>query len=104
MVGTGIVIVVADAVEGSLPRPRSVLALGVVYVALAAMADLAPRIAVPFSALIFTGVLLTRGSKAISGIQNATGTVPIPHTPRRGDPGFTQMSQYQRQTRQHGRK
>lgn len=71
MVGTGVVIVISDAVEGAFPRPRAILGLGVVYVALAALADLSPRLAVPFSALVFTGVLLTKGSHALAGIQSA---------------------------------
>jgi len=73
MIGTGIIVVVANAAKGNAPKPRSILGLGFVYMALAAVADFAPQLAGPFAALVFTGTLLTEGAPALEAIGGAVG-------------------------------
>jgi cell wall-associated NlpC family hydrolase len=73
LLGTGLVVVAANAAKGQAPKPRSILGLGFVYVALAAMADFAPKLAGPFAALVFVGTLLTEGAPALNAVEHALG-------------------------------
>jgi cell wall-associated NlpC family hydrolase len=73
LLGTGLVVVAANAAKGQAPKPRSILGLGFVYVALAAMADFAPKLAGPFAALVFVGTLLTEGAPALGAVEHALG-------------------------------
>lgn len=78
MIGTGLIVVAANAAKGRAPKPRSVLGLGVVYVALAGAADLAPSLAAPFAVLVVTGTLLTEGAPALNAIAGALhGSGPL---------------------------
>jgi cell wall-associated NlpC family hydrolase len=81
MVGTGVVVIVANAAKGQAPKPRAVLGLGAVYMALAALGDFAPQLAGPFAALVFTGTLLTEGAPALDALAGAlqgTGQLGLP--------------------------
>jgi cell wall-associated NlpC family hydrolase len=73
LIGTGLVVVIANAQKGQAPKPRSVLGLGFIYVALSAVADFAPGLAGPFAALVFTGTLLVEGGPALDAITGALG-------------------------------
>jgi cell wall-associated NlpC family hydrolase len=73
LIGTGMVVVIANAQKGQAPKPRSVLGLGFIYVALSAMADFAPALAGPLAALVFTGTLLVEGGPALDAITGALG-------------------------------
>jgi murein DD-endopeptidase MepM/ murein hydrolase activator NlpD len=68
MIGTGAIIVVGEASRGELPRPRRLLALGVVYVGLATLATVAPPVAVPAALVVLAGTALARGQDAAEGI------------------------------------
>lgn len=90
LIGTGIVVVVANAAKGQAPKPRSILGLGFVYVALAAVADFAPQLAGPFAALVFTGTLLTEGGPALDAVAGAlsgTGQLGLPDAGATGQLG-----------------
>lgn len=84
-----IAITVGAIAKGSLPKPRRLLATGIVFVALAALADTQPRIAGPATGLVTVAVVLANGTDALAGVQKAatssaklgTGTLP-----RRGAP------------------
>jgi len=71
MLGTGVVVIIANASKGQAPKPRAVLGLGFVYMALAALGDFAPKLAAPFAALVFVGTLLTEGAPALDAVANA---------------------------------
>lgn len=111
MVGTAIVVVGSDLQSGGI-KGTHLLALGMVYLALSAVDDFAPKLALPFSALVLIGVLLTRGPKIISALggigsndatlkqaangpvgnpspvsNNTTGAVIPPRPARRSAPG-----------------
>lgn len=68
MMGTAAIIVVGEASRGELPKPRRLLALGGVYVGLAAMATAAPALAAPFALMVLTGTALARGQDAAEGV------------------------------------
>lgn len=70
---TGAIVIVADAHKGSMPRPRNILGLGFAFMGLAALADTAPEIVIPFAWLVVTATLLDRGPDALAGIGIATG-------------------------------
>lgn len=77
MVGTAIVVVGSDLQSGGI-KGTHLLGLGIVYLALAAVNDFAPKLAIPFSVLVLVGVLLTRGPKvlnALGGISSSNATL-----------------------------
>jgi cell wall-associated NlpC family hydrolase len=71
LLGTGLVVIAANAAKGQAPKPRSILGLGVVYLGLAAVGDFAPQLAGPFAVLVFTGTLLTEGGGALDAVSGA---------------------------------
>lgn len=71
MIGTGLVVVIANAAKGQAPPPRSILGLGVVYLALAGTADFAPGAAGPFAVLVLVGTTLTEGAPALNAVLGA---------------------------------
>ena len=72
--------------EGELPKPRRLLAGGVVFVALAALADTQPRLAGPAVGLVTVAVVLANGGAALAGVTRAVtstrplGSKPVPAT------------------------
>lgn len=67
MLGTAAIIVVGEASRGELPRPRRILALGLVYVGLAGLAVAAPAVAAPFALTVMIATALARGEDAAAG-------------------------------------
>jgi murein DD-endopeptidase MepM/ murein hydrolase activator NlpD len=65
---TGGIVIVADAHKGSMPRPRNVLGLGFAFMGLAALADPAPSLAIPFAWLVAISTMLDRGPDALAGV------------------------------------
>lgn len=72
MFGTAGVIIVADIRASKMPTARQLVGLGVVFAALAGLADVAPGVAMPLAALVFTGVLLAKGLPALKGLSIAS--------------------------------
>lgn len=68
MIGTAGIVIVGEASRGELPKPRRLLALGVVYVGLATLATVSPPIAVPAALVVLAGTALARGQDAASGL------------------------------------
>lgn len=72
--------------KGELPKPRRLLAGGIVFVALAALADTQPRLAGPAVGLVTVAVVLANGADALAGVQRAAtsskplGAKPVPST------------------------
>ncbi len=84
-----IAIVAGAASRGELPAPRRLLAGGVVFVALAALADTNPRLAGPTTGLVTVAIVLANGGPALDGITKAaTSTAKLGSgvVPRRGAP------------------
>lgn len=86
MLAAGATVVIAGAAKGELPKPRRLLALGVVYVALAALADTQPTIAAPVAGLVGMTVVLGQGGEAAAGVLSGVtrtdklGTKDVPAT------------------------
>lgn len=84
MLAAGATIVIAGASKGELPRPRRLLALGMVYVALAALADTQPAVAAPLAGLVGVTVVLGQGADAATGVlggvtrKDKLGTKDVP--------------------------
>lgn len=90
-----IAIVAGAASRGELPRPRRLLAGGVVFVALAALADTNPRLAGPATGLVTVAIVLANGGPALDGITKAaTSTAKLGSgvVPRRGAPAVSAAS------------
>jgi murein DD-endopeptidase MepM/ murein hydrolase activator NlpD len=68
MLAAGATVVISGAAKGELPKPRRLLALGVVYIALAALADTQPAIAAPVAGLVGMTVVLGSGGDAAAGV------------------------------------
>lgn len=68
MIGTAGIIVVGEASRGELPKPRRLLALGIVYTGLATLATVAPPLAVPASLVVLAGTALAKGQDAAEGL------------------------------------
>lgn len=82
-------ITIGAAAKGSLPAPRRLLAGGVVFVALAAVADTNPRLAVPLTGLVTVSIVLANGTDALDGVTKAVTSVgPLGRgkVPARGAP------------------
>ncbi len=84
MVVSAAAVTIGSASRGELPRPRQLLAGGVVFIALAALADTEPRIAAPAAGLVGLTIVLAQGSDAAAGILRGVtsraplGTKPVP--------------------------
>lgn len=61
-------VTVGSARRGELPRPRQLLAGGIVFIALAALADSQPKMAAPTAILVAVSVTLIQGEDAAKGI------------------------------------
>lgn len=86
---SAIAIVAGAAAKGDLPRPRRLLAGGVVFIALAALADTNPRLAAPTTGLVTVAIVLANGGDALDGITKAAtsaGKLGSGVVPRRGAP------------------
>lgn len=82
---TGGIVIVADARKGEMPRPRNIFGLAFAYMGLAALADVAPSIAIPFAYLITAATALDRGTEALQGINTSlTKESPDPVTSSAG--------------------
>lgn len=84
-----IAVTAGAASRGSLPQPRRLLATGIVFVALAALADTNPRLAGPATGLVTVAVVLANGTEALDGITKAVtsaGKLGSGSIPRRGAP------------------
>lgn len=82
---TGGIVIIADARKGSMPRPRNIFGLAFAYMGLAALADVAPNVAVPFAWLVTTATALQRGPDALQGIGTSlTREAPDPVTSNAG--------------------
>lgn len=73
MVTTAVVVVGSDLQSGGI-KGTHLIGLGLVYAALAALNDFAPKLAIPFSVLVLAGVLLTRGPKLITALGGISST------------------------------
>lgn len=86
LVASGAAVTIGAASRNELPRPRQLLAGGVVFVALAALADSNPTIAGPAAALVGTSIVLAQGSDAAAGVLRGVtstarlGTKDLPDT------------------------
>lgn len=75
---SAIAVVAGAAAKGELPKPRRLLATGIVFVALAALADTNPRLAGPSVGLVTVAVVLANGEDALKGIgKAATSTAKL---------------------------
>lgn len=84
-----IAVTAGAAARGSLPQPRRLLATGIVFVALAALADTNPRLAGPTTGLVTVAVVLANGTEALDGIAKAVtsaGKLGSGTLPKRGAP------------------
>lgn len=71
MTGTLAVVVIARVARGKMPEPRIFIALGFVYVVIAALTDASPQVATPLAALVFFGALLTVGGDALGAFNRS---------------------------------
>lgn len=82
MIGTGGIVVMSDIQEGKGIRGTHLLAVGMVFIALTAAADTVPKLATPFSILVFLGVALTKGASVFNAIsKNVTDSGSTTVTP-----------------------
>ncbi len=89
MVGSAAAVTIASARKGELPRPRQLLAGGVVFIALAALADSSPTVAGPAAALVGTSIVLVNGADAAAGVLagvRSTAKLGTRDVPARGAP------------------
>lgn len=78
LLGTAAVAIAGSIFRGSLPSGRRMFAIGVVYVGLAATADVAPRVTAPLAGLVFVSTTLVEGVDAARAVGKvSTGKGPL---------------------------
>jgi hypothetical protein len=68
-----VLIVVSVLAARGVPKPRTFIAAGAVFLILGFMADFAPRIAGPAAVLVAITTVLTRGDLAFGNLQRKIG-------------------------------
>ena len=102
--GSVAVIVGANAYKGKFPPGKQVIATGLVFIGVAAIADADPRMAGPASGLAFASIALAQGLDFAHGLGNVksysgaivkpstTATKGVPASPGSGDAPFAPSS------------
>lgn len=70
----GVVVLDDLFVQHKLPPPRTFIAITLTMVILAALADPAPKFAIPLAYLLLVAVLLTKGADVFKGIAKRSST------------------------------
>jgi murein DD-endopeptidase MepM/ murein hydrolase activator NlpD len=76
MAATGVIVIGGDAAKGKVPKPREVLGLFFTYLAIAAVADFAPKLAEPTAILVLTSSALYKGPALFNAIGNVNPNSP----------------------------
>lgn len=93
MVGSGVIVTVDDIRTGGGVKGTHLLALGIVYIAVSAAADVSPAVGVPFALLVFATIALTKGADVFTSLGKGTakdkafpkyGSKPSSFVPKKG--------------------
>lgn len=69
LLGTALIVAADRSFRGSFPKPRVFVALLIVWVFLAFLAEFAPKLAAYFAGLVFVGVLVNNGPFVFAQLQ-----------------------------------
>jgi hypothetical protein len=74
MLGTGVLVIGNDIKNKGGIHGTHLLGLGIVYIGLTAMNQVSPKLAIPFSILVFVAVALATGPSLLTSIGNYTSS------------------------------